>query len=380
VHVVQLSCHVDPLGRPPAALLDAWPTLRRVAAGSRGNGYEVTVVQAASADVSLERDGVRFEFVREDAAGGARTRLGTWAAPMTRRAVDRVRDLRPDIVHAHGLSFPRHLVRLRRSIPSVPVLAQDHADHPPPAWRRRMARAALRGIAGVSFTARSQARPFVDAAVLHEDVPVYEVLESSSDFTCGDATVARSATGLYGDPCLLWLGHLDHNKDPLTVLEGFAIATADLPDARLWCCWQRAPLEPIVRDRVDRDVRLRERVHLLGTRPHSEVESMLRAADFFVQGSHTEGSGYAVIEALACGVTPIVTDIPALRRITRDGAVGRLAPPGDATAIARAIVAASDPDRAAQRRAARAHFDRHLSFEVIGEDLRAAYDEILGRV
>jgi glycosyltransferase involved in cell wall biosynthesis len=380
VHVVQLSCHVDPLGRPPAQLLEAWPTLRRVAAASRGNGYDVTVVQAASADASLMCDGVRFEFVREDAASAARSRLGTWAAPMTRRSIERVRDLRPDVVHAHSLSFPRHLVRVRRSMPSVPLVVQDHADHPPPAWRRRMTRAALDGIAGVCFTARSQAEPFVQAGVLAEDVPVFEVLESSSDFTCGDAAVARSATALHGDPCLLWLGHLDHNKDPLTVLEALASSAADLPDARLWCCWLRAPLEATVRERIERDDRLRDRVRLLGTRPHSEVEAMLRAADFFVQGSHTEGSGYAVIEALACGTTPIVTDIPALRRITRDGAVGRLFPPGDAMAMARGIIDASSADRAGQRQAARAHFDRHLSFAVIGEALRAAYDRILGRM
>ena len=33
--------------------------------------------------------------------------------------------------------------------------------------------------------------------------------------------MARAISGVHGDPALLWVGHLDANKDPLTVLEGF---------------------------------------------------------------------------------------------------------------------------------------------------------------
>lgn len=325
----------------------------------------------------MTRDGARFVFVRERASSRARRRLGTWASPLTPRAIDRVRSLRPDLVHVHSLSFPRHLLRLRRALPSVPVLVQDHADHPPPAWRRGMTRAALDGVAAVAFTTRGQAEPFVRSGVLDPAVPVHEVLESSSDFAGGDRDSARAATGLHGDPCLLWLGHLDDNKDPLTILEALAIASAALPAARLWCCWLRGPLLGAVRRRIEGDARLAGRVHLLGTRPHTQVELLLRAADFFVQGSHTEGSGYAVIEALACGTTPIITDIPALRRITGDGAVGSMTPPGDAPAMARALIAASNADKEARRAAARAHFERHLSFDVVGAELRAAYRAVL---
>jgi glycosyltransferase involved in cell wall biosynthesis len=108
---------------------------------------------------------------------------------------------------------------------------------------------------------------------------------------------------------------------------------------------------------------------------------MLRAADFLVLGSHSEGSGYAVIEALACGTTPLVTDIPSLRRITGDGAVGALSPPGDADAMARALVEWSRKPRAELRHAAREHFERALSVSAIGQQLRAAYGAVtpLGR-
>ena len=82
----------------------------------------------------------------------------------------------------------------------------------------------------------------------------------------------------------------------------------------------------------------------------------MRAADLFVLGSHREGSGYSLIEALACGLPPVVTDIPSFRSLTGGGAVGKLWPCDDPRALCEALVGARfDP---ATRAAVRAHFDR----------------------
>ena len=195
-------------------------------------------------------------------------------------------------------------------------------------------------------------------------------------FTPGNMAEARAATGLHGDPCLLWLGRLDANKDPLTVLDAFALAADTLPDARLWCCYQSAPLLDEVRARIDGDASLRNRVHLLGALPHQRVESMLRAADFLVQGSHSEGSGYAVIEAMACGTPPLVTDIPSFRALTSGGQYGALSLPGDADGMARALIEKAASDRIRTRNEVHAHFERELSFDAIGRRLVSVYREL----
>src|SRR5437667_203612 len=85
--------------------------------------------------------------------------------------------------------------------------------------------------------------------------------------------------------------------------------------------------------------------------------SRMRAADLFVLGSHREGSGYAVIEALACGLPPVVTDIPSFRSLSGAGAVGGLWPCRDAQRLSQALKHWAAPPRAALRAAARAHFD-----------------------
>jgi hypothetical protein len=56
-------------------------------------------------------------------------------------------------------------------------------------------------------------------------------------------------------------------------------------------------------------------VRLAGEVAHDRIAAFLSAADIFVVGSHHEGSGYALMEALACGTTPVVTDIPAFRAL-----------------------------------------------------------------
>jgi glycosyltransferase involved in cell wall biosynthesis len=230
----------------------------------------------------------------------------------------------------------------------------------------------------VVFTARDQARPFVEAGALGASVPILEVIEASSTFTPGDRHAARGASGVDGDPALLWVGRLDPNKDPMRVLDAVEIAMGRLPGLRLWCLFDAAPLGTAVRERLGRHPALSRGVRLVGPVPHRQVEAFCRAADLFVLGSHREGSGYALIEALACGVTPVVTDIPSFRRITRDGKVGELVPVDDAGRMAEAIVKQSGRIGEASRRRVREHFERCLSETAVADELRNAYAVLTG--
>jgi glycosyltransferase involved in cell wall biosynthesis len=379
MRAVHASSFVDRHGREPAALLEAWPTLALQGPATASPEVEIIVVQAAAVDADVLHAGLRYRFVREHAPGRVRRRLGHWAAPLTRRLTRTVAELDPDIVHIHSLSFPRHVRELRAKVPHARIVVQDHADHPIRGWRRHILRARLSGIDAVAFTSAAQAGPFLEAGILDAQVRVFAVPESSSRFTPGNASEARDATGIGGDPCVLWLGHLDANKDPMAALDAIRESAAALPGLRFWMCYLRAPLLDAVRRRIENDAVLRARVRLLGPQPHARIETLLRAADFLLQASHSEGSGYAVIEALACGTTPIVTDIPSFRALSGDGAVAVLSPVGDASAMAASLVAWAALPAAERRARARTHFERDLSFAAIGERWRSIYREMLGR-
>jgi glycosyltransferase involved in cell wall biosynthesis len=173
------------------------------------------------------------------------------------------------------------------------------------------------------------------------------------------------------------VGRLNRNKDPLTALEVIRRAAAQLPGLRLYCCFGSSDLLADIVRRVEQDAVLSSRVHLLGQVPHVTVQDYMRAADFFLSTSHAEGSGYALIEAIACGATPIVTDIPSFRRITGAGAIGALAPVGQAKTLADALVRQAALPTDARRAAALRHFEDNLSFAVVGRELRAAYEALL---
>ena len=150
----------------------------------------------------------------------------------------------------HGLGFARDVLSLASLAPGVPIILQDHADKPPRFWRRGLWRREMAVAAGVAFCARTQARPFADAGLLSAHTPLYEIPESTSRFAPGDRREARELTGLAGSPAVLWVGHLNDNKDPLTVLDGVSAAARELPELQLCCCFGTAPLLGDVQSRI----------------------------------------------------------------------------------------------------------------------------------
>lgn len=357
LHVAQINFHPAPAGLGLAETLGRWSSLVDIAESATGAGVRVSVMQRAWRAEYLHRNGVDYRYVTEGDPGGLARMLA---------------DLQVDVVHVHSLGAAPEAHALSRALPDVPILLQDHADRMPPKWRQSRWRRWYSAAHGMAFTAAEQARPYVSAGLFGASTRVFAIPESTSRFTPGSRTRAREETGLYGNPCVLWVGHLQPGKDPMTVLDGIAQAAEALPQMQLWCAFGSAPLLTRVQRRIRRDPRLAERVHLLGRVPHERVQSLMRAADIFVSGSHTESCGYALLEAMACGVTPVVTRIPSFQALT--GEVGRLWACGDADGLAEALIHAWRFPPSS--RTVRTHFERHLSFDAVGRRWLDAYEQL----
>lgn len=356
-----------PANWEPDEVFRHWPSLPNVAEAVRGSGTRVSVVQLASREARTEHRGVDYHFT--SVANAHRP------ADCGRLVAQRLASMDVDVIHVNGLGFAEETFAMAQRMPGVPIVLQDHANRPPRWWRRPSWRRWHRVASGVAFTAIEQARPFFDAGLFDATMPLFAIPESSSHFTPGSRATARAETGLHGDPCVLWVGHLNANKDPLTMLEGVAQAASRLPGLQLWCAFGNAPLRAEVQRCIARDARLAGRVHLMGRVEHARVETLMRAADIYVSASHVEGSGYALLEAMACGVVPVVTDIPSFRSFTANGKVGWLWPRGDAAALAAALAEAGA--KALPREHVRAHFDARLSFGVVGELWTRAYAQLV---
>jgi glycosyltransferase involved in cell wall biosynthesis len=81
-----------------------------------------------------------------------------------------------------------------------------------------------------------------------------------------------------------------------------------------------------------------------GTVPPDEIPSWLRSADVVVAPSRNEGLGLVAIEALACGIPVIASEVGGLAETIHDGVNGLLVVPGNSKAIIAALERIADPD------------------------------------
>ncbi len=135
-----------------------------------------------------------------------------------------------------------------------------------------------------------------------------------------------SPTSFCGWP---WAGS-DAVKDYPTLLKALARAPET---ARLLI----AGAGPLLTELVQLAARLglERRVRFLGFEPN--VQRWMQAADGFVLSSRYEGLPMVLLEAGACGVPAVATDVPGTREAIVNGETGWLAPAGDADALAQAM-------------------------------------------
>lgn len=81
-------------------------------------------------------------------------------------------------------------------------------------------------------------------------------------------------------------------------------------------------------------------VQFLGRVPHEEMPNLLSQADIYVSTSLYDGTSVSLLEALASGAFPVVTDIPSNREWIADGKNGFLTPTNEETFLAKRIVEA----------------------------------------
>jgi glycosyltransferase involved in cell wall biosynthesis len=210
---------------------------------------------------------------------------------------------------------------------------------------------------------------FRASGLVPPQLAVRDVMEGSTPWRAG--AWDRPPSGV----SLLFVGRLNANKDPLTVLDGFATFARSCPQATLTFVYHDGDLEPQLRAVLGRDTWLGARVRLAGAVPHEELPALYAAADFFVLGSHREGSGYAALEALACGAVPVLTDIPSFRWLTHEGRIGALWEPGNAASLSEALSRLTAAPLDGQRAAGRAFFEVNFSWEAIGRRALAIYRE-----
>ena len=363
--------------------LSRTPIHRALPAALARRGYDVHLVHLWPHDAHFVRDGVTYHFISEPtplrnlARLTAGVRQGDEASYLPAvRAIRLIRALRPDVIHFHGCTLTLNLflmTQLLRGLDPV-ITAHYHGGFPSRnRWVGALQRLAFVRVDRFFFSTLSHATPFLDAGLIRDPPRIVELMETSSTFAPRDREVSQAATGMTGIPVFLSVGRLHPVKDPLTMLRGFERVLGEWPRAELYLYYTSQELLPEVRRYLEERPSLGAHVHLRGKAEPEEMEAIYNSADFLLQASVREFSGCAVLEAMACGVIPVVTDIPSFRSMTANGRFGSLFPVGNADSLATEVLSYSADYACHYRREIRSHFERALSFDHMAERLDVSY-------
>jgi len=296
------------------------------------------------------------------------------------RAIDRIRRLQSDLVHFHGMNLTWNLALLLARLRSrTPLVVHYHGGEPA---HHPLARAVQNWCFGRAqaflFTTRSHGQPFVASGSLDAG-RIVEINETSSAFAFRPREDARRKTGMAGNPVFVWTGRLEPIKDPFTALRGFERIVETWREAQLYLYYSTDVLLPELRAFVASRPAIARLVHFRGRAASYEMENIYNSADFFLQGSRREVCGGAVLEAMAGGVIPVISDIPSFRALTDNGVSGVLFPMGDYSALADRTLAVPLAEIPRFSRAIRDHFERSLSFRALAGQLDPIYRRLTPR-
>ncbi|HWQ14013.1 MAG TPA: glycosyltransferase [Roseiflexaceae bacterium] len=145
----------------------------------------------------------------------------------------------------------------------------------------------------------------------------------------------RAALGIPASaPLFGTVGRLSDQKGLPHLFAAMELVREQLPDARLVVAGhgERAEAYRALLAGRGQDAY----ITLLGPRP--DAIDIVASLDVFVSSSLWEGLPTVIMEAMLVGTPVVATDIAGSRDLVIDGRTGRLAPPGDSAALARALV------------------------------------------
>jgi glycosyltransferase involved in cell wall biosynthesis len=188
-------------------------------------------------------------------------------------------------------------------------------------------------------------------------------------------TAIRQELGLENE--FLWFaaGRLEPVKDYLTLLR----ALPRTPSSSRLVVAGSGPLQQELSLLTTR-FGLANRVRFLGFEP--DVRRWMQAADGFVLSSRWEGLPMGLLEAAACALPAVATDVPGTRDVIVDGQTGWLTPAADAIALGEAMTRTMHISLAERRvigEHARQRAIEHFSIEAVLDRWESLYRELLQR-
>ncbi len=295
---------------------DYTPHDHRFLAGLRQHGYETGYLRLEDRGLGRE-DRPLPAGVEQIPWAGGRTPF-TWAAlPRLTVSLRRVlRTFRPQVVHAGPLqtaAFLTVLAGYSRRLVSVSWGYDLLMDAPRSRWMRFVTRYTLRRSAAFVGDCETIRRLAVSYGMSPERIVTFPWGVDLAHFTPAPRPPERTFTVLSTRGWAPIYG-----VDVLA--KAFARFARRHPEARL-VMLGNGPLAADLR-RVFLHHGVLEQVTFPGLARYADLPRFYRMADLYVSASHSDGSSISLLEAMACGLPALVSDIPGNREWVRPGENG----------------------------------------------------------
>jgi colanic acid/amylovoran biosynthesis glycosyltransferase len=399
-----------------------WPPetfLRRKLEGLAERGMRVTVAASLVFDEEVELSGVELRRMPLSARGpGAAAAWRAAAALLFRsprrllRLLRNIKRVPPELARRHGgtRGLLRMCLPLARLRPDVVQFEWNIAavDHLPlfGVWSCPVL-TACRGSDVTVYPHVAHLRPYAERLpeVMRQATVVHCVSEAlvreAGDFGLdpAKARVIRPAVdpqafmpqspngGPAGDALrILMVGGLRWEKGHEYALEAIRRLTddgvrvqfelvGDPPESAITTSGERARILHTVDD-----LGLEAHVTLRGGAGPDRVCRLLAGSDVLLHASVAEGIPNVVLEAMACGIPVVATDVGGVSEVVTDGVEGFVVGPRDPAGLAQALRRlAGDPSlRARMGVAGRERIERDFTLDAQLDDLLAMYREVAG--
>lgn len=311
--------------------------------------HAVTSIHFASVSQRVEFENVSYEFIK----------VTNREMLLLNGVAKFIRGLKPDAIILHGFHSSLRVFRLTSQLKGFRIFIQHHGEKifgvPKSFLQKRIDKA----ITGYFFSSEEIGNDWVKAGLIENPSKVIEVLEVTSPFSVNVNRMNR-ATKLN----FIWVGRLDANKDPLTLVRGFISFLKQNPSANLYLIFQTRDLLEQVKNEV---LPFANNIHLIGEVPHNQMPLWYEKADYIISTSLFEAGGVSVLEGISCGCIPILTDIPSFKKISDNGSIGFMFPKGSYSVLAETLAQAAQLDIVSERRRVLNHFQQKLSGAAIAD-------------
>jgi glycosyltransferase involved in cell wall biosynthesis len=150
-------------------------------------------------------------------------------------------------------------------------------------------------------------------------------------------------------PALAWLRAFHEVYDPALAIRVAARLAPEFPDLTLTMTGpDKDGSAARVRDEAER-LGIADRVRILGPVPKADVPGRLSEGDVFLNTTTVDNTPVSVVEAMACGLCVVSTNVGGIPHLLDDGRDALLVPPQDEPAMAGAVRQVLTSPRFAER-------------------------------